>query len=120
MSDRELKSRCRIIQQLLDEPNFFVELCNKANNDIEEVIKLLSKIINYALNTNGETINLEDVRTVENTEVCIYPTNTHYYSISKTEMLQSFTSHFSPFLFPHSLSLLFSFFVPSLLVMPVC
>ena len=81
MSNQELKSRCQIIQQLLDTPSFYSELCNKANNDINEVIKLLAKIINYALNTNTETINIDDVRNISNTNYFIFPTNAHYYKM---------------------------------------
>jgi hypothetical protein len=81
MSNQELKSRCQIIQQLLDTPSFYSELCNKANNDINKVIKLLAEIINYALNTNAETINIDDVRNISNTNYFIFPTNAHYYKM---------------------------------------
>ena len=79
MTTRQLKNRCRVIQSILDSPNFYPSLCAKADNDINKVVALLSKIINYILNSNEEKIDLDNLETKENGDFVIFPTNSYYY-----------------------------------------
>lgn len=81
MTDRQLKNRCRVAQSLFDSPDFFPSLCSKAGNNVNEVIKLLSRIIDYILNNNVETIDIDRITESENNGFVIYPTNIYYYNM---------------------------------------
>ncbi len=65
--NRELKNKCRMLEEHLSSPEFYQELCEKANNEINNVIELLAEIIQRSLNKDLST-----------NQYYIYPTNTYY------------------------------------------
>lgn len=76
---------CATINKLFETPNFFKRLCNYSNNDIEEVIKNISKIINYYLSTNDIIYNykIEELLFIANntetvSNILIHPTNEYH------------------------------------------
>ncbi len=81
MTDRQLKNRCRVAQSLIDSPDFFPSLCSKVGNNVNEVIELLSKIIDYILNNNVDTIDINKITESKNNGFVIYPTNIYYYNM---------------------------------------
>ena len=81
MTTKQLKNRCRVIQGILDTPDFYSYLCAKADNDINKVIPLLSRIIDYTLNSNIEHINFNKIPDVQTSDYVIYPTNSYNYEM---------------------------------------
>ena len=81
MTTKQLKNRCRVIQGILDTPDFYSYLCAKADNDINKVIPLLSRIIDYGLNSNIEHINFNKIPDVQESDYVIYPTNSYNYGM---------------------------------------
>lgn len=81
MKNRELKRKCKKIQELLDSEHFYELVCDQANNEIDKVIELLSRIINYMLYNDTNHIELDNIPNVPNNEILIYPTNMFYYRL---------------------------------------
>lgn len=79
------KQACTIINKLFETTNFFERLCNYSNNDIEELTKNISKIINYYLVTNDiiYSYDIEELlRLASNVKqvqgILIHPSNAYH------------------------------------------
>jgi hypothetical protein len=96
-----LKHSCTIINKLFQEPNFFEYLCKLSNNDIEEVIKNISLIINYYLSTqdNIYTYPLQELLVIAKQTptlegIIIHPSNSieenkyNFFGLNSTSILQ--------------------------------
>ncbi len=86
----KIKIICERINKLLSLPNFYKDLCNISDNNIDKVIENLSIIINYYLVTDDLKIsyNLTELlgKSVEEKttkEYLIHPSNSYYRSMYK-------------------------------------
>ena len=82
---KEIKEACTIINKLFKRPNFFEYLCNCSNNDIDEVIKNITNIINYYLVTGDiiYTYNIKELLELSSNieqpqDIVIHPSNAYY------------------------------------------
>ena len=57
------KEICKIINTYFLRPNFLEEICNYSNNNYKQVISNISRIINYYIVTNDQTLdyNIEEL-----------------------------------------------------------
>lgn len=82
------KKQIKIINSILNKPNFYYELSEFSKNDLESLIDNLSKIITYYLTIEDqktyESIEklFEQINgaSLENPPFLIYPTNSYYYN----------------------------------------
>lgn len=83
-----LQKRINKLNKLLNSESFYLKLCSYSNNNINDVIDNLSKIIFYYLYNHDSDLSnsLESLLNVinspleESTQYLIYPTNTFYYN----------------------------------------
>lgn len=80
------KEICKTINTYFLRPNFLEEICNYSNNNYEQVISNISRIINYYIVTNDQTLDysIEELLmkansvTTNQTEFLVYPSNSVY------------------------------------------
>lgn len=80
------KEICKTINKYFLRPNFLEEICNYSNNNYEQVISNISRIINYYIETNDQTLDysIEELLmkansvTTNQTEFLVYPSNSIY------------------------------------------
>lgn len=92
----DIRESCAIINKLFQTENFFNRLCEYSNNDIDQVINNISKIINYYLVSKDiiYTYTLEELLTVATITpkvdgILIHPTHSHYEKRCKLKGLNS-------------------------------
>lgn len=84
-----IKEGCTIINKLFKKNNFFEQLCQYSNNDINKTIENLSIITNYYLTTCDRNINYDFKTLFERTsqvtsfrhDYLISPTNSYFHNI---------------------------------------
>ena len=92
-----LKIQAKTINDLFTRKQFFEDLCNESNNDINEVITNISKIINYYLTTNDlnisystkELLKKANIVTDTNPNILFHPSNSYYIKNYRVNGLNS-------------------------------
>lgn len=87
MEKTDIKNIINLLNKLLNDKSFLIELCSYSNNDVNRVINNLGEIINYYLNNPSAPIeeNISDLfyrvlsePSIGNDNYLIYPTTSYF------------------------------------------